>query len=32
VYAIKIRVANPDGALKVGMPGDVTFTAVAEAP
>jgi HlyD family secretion protein len=29
VYAIKIRVANADGALKVGMPGDVTFGAVA---
>ncbi len=26
VYAVKIRVANPDGALKVGMPADVTFT------
>ncbi len=25
VYAVKIRVANPDGALKVGMPGDLTF-------
>jgi HlyD family secretion protein len=32
VYAIKIRVANADGALKVGMPGDVTFGAVAETP
>ncbi len=27
VYAVKIRVANPDGALKIGMPADVTFTA-----
>lgn len=25
VYAIKVRVANRDGALKVGMPGDVTL-------
>lgn len=25
VYAVKIRVPNPDGALKVGMPADVTF-------
>jgi HlyD family secretion protein len=25
VYAIKIRVANTDGRLKVGMPADVTF-------
>jgi HlyD family secretion protein len=25
VYAVKIRVPNPDGALKIGMPGDVTF-------
>lgn len=25
VYAVKIRVANPDGALKIGMPGDVTL-------
>jgi HlyD family secretion protein len=25
VYAVKIRVGNPDGALKVGMPADVTF-------
>jgi HlyD family secretion protein len=29
VYAVKIRVANPDGALKIGMPADVTFGAVA---
>ncbi|HEY9480116.1 MAG TPA: HlyD family efflux transporter periplasmic adaptor subunit [Gemmatimonadaceae bacterium] len=27
VYAVKVRVANPDGALKIGMPGDVTFGA-----
>lgn len=25
VYAVKIRVPNPDGALKIGMPGDVSF-------
>ncbi len=25
VYAVKVRVPNPDGALKIGMPGDVTF-------
>ena len=25
VYAVKIRVPNPDGALKIGMPGDATF-------
>ncbi|HEY9478464.1 MAG TPA: HlyD family efflux transporter periplasmic adaptor subunit, partial [Gemmatimonadaceae bacterium] len=31
VYAVKIRVANPDGALKIGMPGDVTFGAAAPA-
>ena len=27
VYAVKIRVANPGGALKIGMPADVTFGA-----
>ncbi len=27
VYAVKIRVANPDGALKIGMPADVAFAA-----
>jgi HlyD family secretion protein len=26
VYAIKIRVANQDGVLKIGMPADVNFT------
>ncbi len=31
VYAVKIRVANPDGALKVGMPGDVTLPVAAAA-
>lgn len=25
VYAVKVRVLNPDGILKIGMPGDVTF-------
>lgn len=25
VYAVKIRVPNPDGALKIGMPGEVLF-------
>jgi HlyD family secretion protein len=25
VYAVKLRVPNPDGALKIGMPGDVVF-------
>ncbi len=25
VYAVKIRVPNPDGALKIGMPADVRF-------
>lgn len=36
VYAVKIQVANRDGALKIGMPADVTLgaapTAVAERP
>lgn len=27
VYAVKVRVANGDGALKIGMPGDVTLGA-----
>lgn len=31
VYAVKVRVANPDGALKVGMPGDVTLSTAAVA-
>lgn len=30
VYAVKIRVANPDGRLKIGMPADVEFTASGE--
>lgn len=25
VYAVEIRVPNPDGVLKIGMPADVTF-------
>ena len=25
VYAVKLRVPNPDGAIKIGMPGDVVF-------
>jgi HlyD family secretion protein len=25
VYAVKVRVPNRDGALKIGMPGDVAF-------
>lgn len=33
VYAVKVRVANRDGALKVGMPGDATLAgAVAAQP
>ena len=28
---MKIRVANPDGALKIGMPADVTLPAPAAA-
>jgi HlyD family secretion protein len=27
VYAVKVRVADPDGRLKIGMPGDVTLAA-----
>lgn len=27
VYGVKIRIANPNGALKIGMPADVTFGA-----
>jgi HlyD family secretion protein len=26
VYAVKVRVANPDGALKIGMPGELILT------
>jgi HlyD family secretion protein len=32
VYAVKVRVPNPDGALKIGMPGDVSFPASRTAP
>lgn len=32
VYAVKIRLANPNGALKIGMPADVTFNAAGTAP
>lgn len=28
VYAVKVRVANPRGLLKIGMPGDVTIPSV----
>jgi HlyD family secretion protein len=31
VYAVKISVPNADGTLKIGMPGDVTFSATATA-
>jgi HlyD family secretion protein len=31
VYAIKLRVANPGGLLKIGMPADVQFTIVTAA-
>ena len=31
VYAVDIRVPNPDGLLKVGMPGDVRFLSGADA-
>jgi hypothetical protein len=29
VYAVKILVANPGGALKIGMPADVTLPVAA---
>jgi HlyD family secretion protein len=29
VYAIKVRVPNPNGLLKIGMPADVALTTVA---
>ncbi len=32
VYAVKIRVPNPDGALKIGMPADVAFGAAPARP
>jgi len=31
VYAVRVRVPNPDGALKIGMPADVTFGAAGPA-
>ena len=31
VYAVKVRVPNPDGALKIGMPADITLAAAARA-
>lgn len=31
VYAVKVRVPNTDGMLKIGMPGDITFVARAAA-
>ena len=31
VYAVKIRVPNPNGALKIGMPADVRFAPAATA-
>ncbi len=32
VYAFKVRVPNPEGVLKIGMPGEVRFEAPASAP
>ncbi len=32
VYAVKIRVANADGVLKIGMPADVTLSPASPAP
>ncbi|WP_457651439.1 HlyD family secretion protein [Rhodocaloribacter sp.] len=32
VYAFKVRVPNPDGVLKIGMPGEVRFEAPSSAP
>jgi HlyD family secretion protein len=32
VYALKIRVPNPDGAVKIGMPADVRFPRADSAP
>jgi HlyD family secretion protein len=32
VYAFEVRVPNPDGALKIGMPGEVRFLGEGEAP
>ncbi|MFT4605677.1 MAG: HlyD family secretion protein [Rhodothermales bacterium] len=30
VYAVKVRVANPDGVLKLGMPGEIRFAGTQE--
>lgn len=32
VYAVKVRVANRDGVLKIGMPADLTFMAATAVP
>ncbi len=32
VYAVKVRVANKDGVLKIGMPADLTFMAATAVP
>ena len=32
VYAIKVTVPNPDGVLKIGMPGDLSLLARPQAP
>ncbi len=32
VYAFKVRVPNPDGILKIGMPGEVVFAVRSSAP
>ncbi len=32
VYAFKVRVPNPDGVLKIGMPGEVRFAAESSTP
>lgn len=31
VYAVRVRVANPDGRIKIGMPGDVVFEPIGAA-
>jgi HlyD family secretion protein len=31
VYAFKVRVANPEGRIKIGMPGEVRFNPAAPA-
>jgi HlyD family secretion protein len=32
VYAVQVRVANPDGVLKIGMPGEMVLAPAASAP